>query len=651
MRKEFQKFAVSMLMSVLVMGSFAGCGEHVGVLDPLRQEKHVYVPGGSGSTETEEPEHTHKVSAGDLYYLAKDYKEVKALLKQNRWYAYDDCVVNEMAVEESVAMDSAVSNTAGAGVSAEVPKGDFSETNVVQEGVGEADVVKTDGAYIYRVTEDGHGIVIIDIRGDLMEVTASIAPECSDSYYIPEIYISGERLYVIASSYGDYGYRILMENTVDAEETSVAEPKDETLLLTYDISDRSNPALIETVRQDGSYHTSRMADGHIYLFSDKYIYRNYYYWDYRNLFDVDSIMEVGKQAIEEEKDETYIPSVQGCLVDPDCIYLRDWADKELIVSSVALDDPGEVKDTIVICDSYSQIYVGTESIYLYRGTYEADQNRSMTEIARFSYKDGYMSAEAANKVVGSIDDVFAISQKDGYLRVLTSELDYGTWERRNRLTILNDTMEIVGIIGNIAPGESIKAARYMGDLAYFITYENTDPLYIADLSESTNPILLGEAKITGFSEYLHPYGAGEMLGIGVETDEETGSWEGMKLVMFDVTNPANPVVANAYVLPHADYSNAMYDYKSVLVSYEKDLIGFATASWYDYDWSGTAQYVVYGWNGEEFVEKLTVKLSSYEDMYKIRGIYAGSRLYLVYSDHVVSYDMTNSFAQIDEFYW
>ena len=84
-------------------------------------------------------------------------------------------------------------------------------------------------------------------------------------------------------------------------------------------------------------------------------------------------------------------------------------------------------------------------------------------------------------------------------------------------------MTTIGRIENLAEGEEIKSARFMGDTGYFVTYENTDPLFSVDLSDPENPKITGKLKITGFSEYLHFYGQNRLLGIGWETDPDSGS--------------------------------------------------------------------------------------------------------------------------------
>ena len=184
----------------------------------------------------------------------------------------------------------------------------------------------------------------------------------------------------------------------------------------------------------------------------------------------------------------------------------------------------------MILHNHAKIYVGPDSLYLYEWDY-VNEN-SVTQIAKFEIENGTINAVNASSVQGEIYDTFAINEYEHTLRVLTTSYDTnGT--PSNNLYLLDKDLLLTGTLHNIAPGEEIYAARYFGNTAYFITYENTDPLFAADLSDPDNPVLLGQLEITGFSEYLHFWGKDKLLGIGYETDPETGNRKGLKLVMFD----------------------------------------------------------------------------------------------------------------------
>lgn len=137
-------------------------------------------------------------------------------------------------------------------------------------------------------------------------------------------------------------------------------------------------------------------------------------------------------------------------------------------------------------------------------------------------------------------------------------------------------MKTIGKIENLADNEEIKSARFMGDTGYFVTYRNTDPLFSADLSDPTKPKIIGELKITGFSEYLHFYGENKLLGIGWETDPDTGSIEGLKCSMFDITDPSDVKEIDRIVLKNVSICDALSNYRAILASPDKNLFGLPT---------------------------------------------------------------------------
>ena len=115
-------------------------------------------------------------------------------------------------------------------------------------------------------------------------------------------------------------------------------------------------------------------------------------------------------------------------------------------------------------------------------------------------RQGKLNGVAKTRVNGYLNDSFSIDEYNGYLRLVT------TVDRTNAVYVLDEKLEETGKIENLAKDERIYSARFMGDIGYFVTYRETDPLFSVDLSDPANPKIIGELKIPGFSEYLHPYG-------------------------------------------------------------------------------------------------------------------------------------------------
>ena len=137
---------------------------------------------------------------------------------------------------------------------------------------------------------------------------------------------------------------------------------------------------------------------------------------------------------------------------------------------------------------------------------------------------------------------------------------------------------MIGKLENLAKGENIYSVRFMGNRAYMVTFVQTDPLFVIDLEDPTNPYVLGELKIPGFSNYLHPYDETHIIGFGQDTEEnEFGGviTTGMKMALFDVSNPNNPIeMFSEKIGESGTYSELLNNHKALLFSKEKNLIAF-----------------------------------------------------------------------------
>ena len=231
------------------------------------------------------------------------------------------------------------------------------------------------------------------------------------------------------------------------------------------------------------------------------------------------------------------------------------------------------------------------------------------------YNDGKLTAGKSTMINGSIEDSFAISQQNGYLYVIATEDNSDI--SVNTLHVFDDEMKQTGVINDIARDEKIYAARFLGDYAYFITYRQIDPLFVADISDPENPKLLGELEVEGFSEYLHIWDEKHVLGIGYITKQNAR--DRIRLTMFDVSDPQNPVEENTYILNNSDYCDALQgNYKAILADPKKNLIGFAagdTYSLFEYDKK----------NGFSLIRDTVTK---YDKSEAYRGLYSGDNFYV-----------------------
>jgi len=550
------------------------------------------------------------------YHLASNYEEVYKLVDTDNIYV-SYCGKDKEGAASDGSMNE--SNTYvvedQAATSDTTKKGSYSQTNLQVDGVDESDYVKTDGSYIYVQKENK--IVITDVRNEKMNISGEICPDLGKDGYIKTMYVDGDQLFLVVQKYSS--------------------DKMECILETYDIADRKNARLEGSVVVEGYYTDSRKVGATVYLFTNK------------GLWYKDTTYMKDKEKV--------IPLVNDKKIPSGCIYVQDHADSEFIAVSVNTKKPTEIVDQMMIMNAGVNVYMGTDAIYLYSTEYK--KGETYTDITKFQYKDGFMSGVASKSVKGEITDVFAISESNNILRVLTTEWNE---QSKNRLYMLDDKMKIIGKLSGIADGEEIYAARYIGNIAYFITYHNTDPLFAVDISDPETPKVIGEIKITGFSDYLHPYGTDKLLGIGYETNAVTGEQLGIKLTMFDISNPEKLKVIDTLHID-GDYCSAAENYKTALVDSEKNVIGFNVEQWEQAQQDNGRRYYVYSWKNNHFVKQFDKKVPKiksdmyvtcgdlYVDNYDIRGLYIGDTFYLNYPSNksykLESYNMLKNYDEID----
>lgn len=606
--------------------------------------------------EADETGYVDVAALGTMYHPASDYKEVyQTLLKgyQQNWIEdlETSAETSEVASgamnsgsDEYYYSDEAKYGSADADLPESSKEGgkDYSTTNLQMEGVDESDIAKIDGSYIYTV-EDKY-IVITDIRdGKLEEVTRFLPKDCGAADRVMEIYVDGDQLILVVQGYetslGESSKAGSDKENSDKEssdeEIAVSDASEDsafcykmngkstTQIQVYSIVDRRNPEFEGRLIQDGYYNTSRKIGDVVYLFTQ-----------YHMTSDVVGYVEKEYTSV--------IPKVNGEKVAAGEIYLPESSGESgILVSSLDVNKPDKVLDSKLVISGYAQTYISKDALYLYEEDYDGAM---ITNIAKFALDEGRISGVAATAVRGYVRDTFAINASDGYLRVLTT--DYSTEDEVNALYILDENLKLTGQLTGIAPGEEIYAARFMGNTGYFVTYRNTDPLFTVDLSDPAKPEIIGELKVTGFSEYLHFWDDTHLLGIGYESDEKTGNIENIKISMFNIENPGEVTEEAKLVLKDVDYSEALYDYKCVIISKDKNLIGLVCE---DYSGSGIKQtYQIYSYENGAFKKQAEIPGINGANYENVRGMYSGNVFYLWINDNITSYDMTDGFKMLKE---
>lgn len=510
---------------------------------------------------------------------------------------------------------------------ADASDGDYTETNTQVEGVDEADIVKTDGKYIYALYSNEVRIILTDNGKMTLVNKLQLKHERYMNY--SEMYLSNERLCITATDpYNDI-----------------------TMTLMIDVSDPSNAKTIGICEQNGGYQDSRLIGNSLYLIS------NYY---------------IDESNVEEDDPSTYVPCIKyqdtEYVTGAEEIRIYDCDDLDAVYTVVCGYDitDASLTSTQSILGRCDAVYCSTQNLLTARSCGEDDETgRNYSIITRFSIDDGNIKYVTDNRIDGTLLNQFSMDESDDGFRFVTTVSKYKqvtsnsdqavsssvsddimtdtafiqTGETSAALYLLDFELQPLGKIEDLAPGERVYSVRFMGDTAYFVTFRETDPLFSADLSDPKNPKILGKLKIPGFSNYLFPYGDGQLLGLGMEADESTGATKCMKLSMFDINDPANVTEHSKYLIEDSQYSDALYNHKASLIDPKRDLIGFACSI----DGNGGIRYRIYNCeNG--FAQVADLPLSK-ETGYLSRGIAIGNILYVVEGYRATSYSL-ESFAQL-----
>lgn len=490
----------------------------------------------------------------------------------------------------------------------------YSTTNTRTAGIDEADLLKTDGEYLYALffnQESGKSSLEILEADGLLRVG-----QIQDIENAVEFYLLEKTLIVMTNEQAsDIGVLPLEESRNAHNSIHSQEENAETKILIYDISNCQTPKLLSCLTQSGGYETSRLKDGVLYTFS------RFYAWAERL-----------------EDKESYIPAVQGQLISEDGIWMpkRVTDTSYLVMTAIRLEEPYEFSDEKALLSPGQTYYVSEKHLYILAASYSAENEHS-TKITRYAYENGKMEERGERNLPGSVDDSFSIDEEKGVLRVLTTDRGSRDGVEVNALYVLDENLKTVGKIEDIAKGESIYSARFLGDMAYFVTYKETDPLFTVDLSQPEDPRILGELKVTGVSEYLHFYGENRLLGIGRETDPQSGENLGVKLSMFDISDAANVTEEAKTVISGSYYSEAFYDYKSVLINPAQNIIGFLAEE----------DYLVYSYEENAgFVKRLEIDkaaLTNQKEWQRVQGVFIDNTLYILKSRQgIEAYDLDNN---------
>ena len=593
--------------------------------------------------------------------------KANALLFLEEYTAREDVEYSNMQIfgglNNSGSKDSAETETSAA--ISDVATGtestsEYYKNNDQVEGGIEGDIVRTDGKYIYILSEEKFDVRIVKADNDKLTQIGEIEYKeymgfeetnyrvCSNA----QMYVNNNKIIIIDNVYKYQDYISTDTNdgtnsTASYEDCVYGDNKEYTIVLEYDISDINNPVFENKVMIDGLPISSRMSGDNIYLVAEKSVNTCIY----------------SKEDVDEQLEKIItdcMPHINDEEISADDIYgIGDTSNYHSYEIIVALDisDKIRVTDKCAIMGSTSNMYVSKNYIYTFSTYYDENDmenntkvNSSRTQIIKTAYGDGEVEPYATGMVNGSILNQFSADEYDGYLRVVSTfeEYNYQTVvyngmetndiamlndnSTTNAVYVLDDKLNTCGSIEGLAEDERIYSARFMGDKGYFVTFRQTDPLFVVDFSKPETPVILDELKVTGFSSYLHPWSNSMLVGIGEEANDQ-GRTTGTKISMFNISDLTD-IYEQSKIVEENSYSYN-YDYKNILIDSDKNLIGFGLQKWHN-DYSDCDNvFELYRYENSEFNKVLEYNYYLEEVSYMYctyRGLYIGDYLYIVTID-------------------
>lgn len=421
---------------------------------------------------------------------------------------------------------------------------DYSTTNIQVAGVDEADIVKTDGQYIYHIA--GNNVTILKAYPpEEAEVLSRITYK--DEYPVG-LFVSGDKLVVLGSHYVVSTRQYVQPLVVDIK-TSVS---------VYDVSQRTQPLLLANYTLSGSYFHSRMIGDYLYFVVSQPAYIIY--------------------------DTVVLPKIytsQGMKeINPTEIYHANSSDNYFLFTTIAALNVHHAEDEpsyrTLMLGGASSMYMSLNNVYI---TFpEPDEN---TSIYRISVDRESLNIEAHGKVPGRELNQFSMDEYEGFFRMATATWINGT--AHSNVYTLNMDLTIAGKLENIAPGETLDSARFIGNRAYLSTsVVQRDPFFVIDLENARAPRILGYLKIPGFTRYLHPYDNDHLIGIGKDGTN-------VKMSLFDVTNVSAPIELDNYVFESSSDTPVLTEHKAFLFDRARSLLALPISiwrPWYSLYWQG-----------------------------------------------------------------
>ena len=554
------------------------------------------------------PQQTQVSSLSTAIQTFTSYDQLKNYLNQsgNSNLEYPDYATGTFnAIPEPAPAPTAAPATSSSTSSstAQAATNDYSTTNVQVAGVDEADIVKTDGQYLYVIGNNSQVVYILDASPQNPQNAQVLSEIFLNNSYLSGLYLSadGNELVVLGSNY--ISYRIYGEfpGLYPASLVFPDWTTNTNFVYVYDVSNKANPVLSQNFTMSGNYVDSRMIGDYVYDIISENAY----------LLDSTALLP------------TIFSGQQAYTIPPTSIYYFNNSDPAYMYTTIVAlniqDATQPTTNTTILMGNAGAIYVSQDNIYLTDqvSTYQianTPESSSIltplqpgigsgpisipleqliwqgTAIYRIQISGPSLTFAAAGNVTGTVMSQYSMDEYNGYFRIATTSYTYAsassTQTEQNNLYVLSSDLQVVGKLENLASGEVLDSARFIGDRCYLVTFNQIDPLFVVDLSQPNNPVVLGNLTIPGYSDFLQPYDATHLIGIGQDVNASIDADKaeipgdvyytavlGLKVSLFDVSDVSNPKEISSVVIgASGTTSEALTDPKAILFDASLNLL-------------------------------------------------------------------------------
>lgn len=458
-----------------------------------------------------------------------------------------------------------------------LPTNDYSTTNIQVENVDEADIIKTDGNYIYSISYNN--VIITDVS-DPTNIKVVSTINSASNIYPEDLILNNDKLIVI------------FNKPLNSSTYYSSTKNSNTVVKIYNIANKEKPFVEKSYELYEPYYTSRCINNTLYVISSG------------------NLRKENKKIVRD-----YIEDNMSREIPLNNIkYLDDvTTKKQTLISTVDLNN----LSANIKLDSYlidiSNAYVSENAIYLLNANYRYSDVPEISSIFGFkglfgafeeseNYDYGYYTGiykfdilntgnikfSSNTEVKGKTINQYSLDEQNNHLRLALTDSD------GSRIAIFDKDLKEISVSGNIAKGEKMYSSRFIGNKVYMVTYKTMDPLWVIDLSDETNPKVLGELSIPGYSTYLHPYDENHIIGIGMQTEEivrktssgkvisTTSKITGMKMALFDISDVRNPIQISDTIIGDSKTTSAILtNPKALLFSKDKNLIAIPVNNYKD----------------------------------------------------------------------